>query len=105
MAIIPSAPTPSRTAKKAQAGMAGGHDRGERLVHLVRDGGAYLSQRRHPAGVSQRGLCGVQCGLRLPALCNVHQDADDFLLARCVLLLRHAFVDLARSPTLQEIRR
>src|SRR6202043_2925392 len=58
-------------AKKAQAGLAVGHDRSERLVHLVRDRSAYFSQRRDPAGVSQRGLCGIQRGLRLPALGNV----------------------------------
>ena len=46
-------------AKKAQARLAIGDDRRERLIHFMGDRGAYFTKRRHPAGVSQGGLRGL----------------------------------------------
>ena len=69
------------TTEKSKAGLAIGDDRGERLIDLMRNRRADLSQSGDAAGMREVGLRGVQCFLRPPRLRDVHQRADHFLLA------------------------
>ena len=68
----------------SQAGLPVGDDGRERLVHLMCDRRAHLSQRRHPGDVRELGLRAVQRLLRLSGCGDIHQCADNFLLAQLV---------------------
>ena len=56
-----------------------GRDGGKRLIHLVRDRGAHLAQRRDAAGMSKLRLRIAQRLLGLARFGHVHECADDFL--------------------------
>ena len=78
------------TAQPPQAAFCISHDGGERLVHLMRDRRAHLSERAHARDVGEGSLGDLQCLLRLPGRSDIHQRTDQFPLAR--------FVDLTMRP-------
>ena len=70
------------TAQPPQVAFCVGHDGPERLIHLMRDRRAHLSEHAHARDMSKRGLGDLQCFLRFPGVGDIHQRTDELLLAR-----------------------
>ena len=70
--------------KEAQARLPVRDDGGKRLIDLMGNGGADFAQRRHPAGMGQRGLGGEQGLLGFSRAGDIHECAHHSFLARPV---------------------
>src|SRR5262249_15202909 len=84
----------SLTAQPPQAAFCISHNGGERLVHLMRDRRAHLTERAHARDVGEGSLSDLQCFLRLPRCRDIHQRTDELLLARFANLTMRSNVNM-----------